>query len=65
MSTDGRLHFSSGYQLKPNRRVHTWKRTDFLLNLDGKPLCDCGEERSFLRTDTKTGHYVYGAIEVL
>ena len=43
--------------------VHRRKWTKLVFNLDGIPLCKCGEERPFLRTDPWTGHHVYGPVE--
>ena len=43
--------------------MHTWKWAKLEFNLDGKPLCECGEERLILRTDLKTAQNVFGAME--
>jgi IS5 family transposase len=43
--------------------VHRRKWTKLVFNVDGVPLCKCGEERPFLRTDPRTGHHVYGPVE--
>ena len=44
-------------------RVLRREWTKLVFNVDGKPLCKCGEERPFLRTDPRTGHHVYGPVE--
>lgn len=43
--------------------VHRREWTKLVFNVDGIPLCKCGEKRPFLRTDPWTGHHVYGPVE--
>ena len=43
--------------------VHRRRWTKLVFSIKGIPLCKCGEERPFLRTDPWTGHHVYGPVE--